>query len=1229
MENRKLLRFSLLAVFWVIFMPKGVVLAYSPETHALFSDKATELYNAHVPGNKIDDGLKNYLIDGSRREDDPPRWLNHFYDPVYNRGLESIYGNGYKSKDWAVDSKKQNDFTYKATTFLASVLSAAEAQKIELVTTETDFTWGRAIRFYINGEKEKAMFTLGHVLHLIQDSAVPDHSRNDAHPFGSPYEAYAKKFTLATGDNNLMSRLSGKSPVLFDNLDAYFIGITKYSNNNFYSQHTLGSESGYSAPAPDYDERLGDYLYAMKKDSANGDYKLFIRKTPAPWNYLISSYNTTLSLDKEGGDLVLRDYWARLSPGAVEYGAGMISLFFKEVEKAKKDPSFLPPVQKSFLGQAIGSTNSLFASVSGALNGFASDIYGLLSGTGSYTSETINLAANDNTDTENNSSEISDVSPTIAKAISLSGSGKTSSTITKPKPTATSVPKTSAKTSALPTPKTSTASLTPKPVATVAAASPTIAVKFCSFATSKSPNHGGVIFNEVAWMGGQNTGDEWIELKNISSEPLDISGWQVIDQDEQIKIILKNGTELAAGLFYLLERGEAATPIKADVLYSGNLKNDSEGLRLFDSNCNLVDEVLAKPNWPAGNNTTKATMERNVGNFNWYTSGLAFGTPRAENSLPQASQSSSSSASSGSSSGGNSGQSSGSSGGTSNTNSPTPTTAPTIVATSTLTPVPTPTPGPTQSPKEEPEIGVSSNVSHVVISEIMVGTLASSSQEFIELYNPMLEKIDLSGFSLKRKATADGPESNLISKISGAFDGKSIPARGYFLLASNQYAGSKNHDARYSQNSTFLADNGDVVILRNANGEVVDKVEYPEIERDKSWERKAWRNDICVSAQGNGEFWGNGCDTDSVSDFELRDNSNPQNTDNFLEPRSAPLAVQNFKISYDSSAMNLVFNWDASEDSSGNSHSLTYQIKDEDSSLITAIYLGAETSFVQTITQIKRLYSFLITVIDREGLKSKTTTAQIVPNFLKENIAMSHSKAKSDLAIDWSENINFDNSRILARYEVNFSETSEYAEDSWLDVGWLNRSYIKHISQGTSWHIGLRAKDPSGTYSKVISQIWDYPPVEVSLSQTENGLLGPIWGMNGTSEGSYQSIAPGQDLKFNRAIIKVVGTGAGDGATLRLSVMEAGVEGSVESPREIVQKVAEADDASGTFWFDEPVALLAGHKYWLKVEIKTWNDSRGPTRSGYQLVLSNDDAYAGGETLDDSNVDWWMKLTYE
>lgn len=186
----------------------------------------------------------------------------------------------------------------------------------------------------------------------------------------------------------------------------------------------------------------------------------------------------------------------------------------------------------------------------------------------------------------------------------------------------------------------------------------------CGFTSSQPPNRPQIIISEVAWMGMTNSAnDEWIELKNIASQEIDLTDWQLLNKNESIKINfndLKNA-KIKPGQFLLLERtDDSSAGPAADLIYTGALSNKDDGLKLFDSQCVLMDEVLANPNnstgslqgWPAGDNNSKKTMERDLSGFSWHTSVNIGGTPKKENS--QGSISYQSGSSGGSSGGGSS-----------------------------------------------------------------------------------------------------------------------------------------------------------------------------------------------------------------------------------------------------------------------------------------------------------------------------------------------------------------------------------------------------------------------------------------------------------------------------------------------------------------------------------------------------------------------------------------------
>ena len=384
MNQRKLILFFL--VFLLSFSARQV-LAYNLDTHAYLTDEAINLYNRNFPNNPISGDFKDYLLDGSRREDDNIRSMNHFYDPVNDTGLRTSIGTWEESKNWADDSANQNSLKYKVPTAIASILSAIESGKISDISTESDFTWRKAVDYYANGEKEKAFFILGHILHLIEDTSVPEHTRDDLHLNDSPYENWTDQFKLQNKDPNLSARLSGKAPIQLSNLSSYFDELAIYSNNNFYSKNTIGLTSGYKSPEPDYFSDCGDYVCGIKSDDS-GDYKILIKKRGLLNNIYSSNTETSIFLDKTGGDVIMKDYWFRLSTKAVQYSAGVINLFIKEAEAAKNDPNLHKTnEQKSFLASIASGAQGVISAIGGAIQKAANALQDILKQNNTQTEE--------------------------------------------------------------------------------------------------------------------------------------------------------------------------------------------------------------------------------------------------------------------------------------------------------------------------------------------------------------------------------------------------------------------------------------------------------------------------------------------------------------------------------------------------------------------------------------------------------------------------------------------------------------------------------------------------------------------------------------------------------------------------------------------------------------------------------------------------------------------------
>lgn len=249
------------------------------------------------------------------------------------------------------------------------------------------------------------------------------------------------------------------------------------------------------------------------------------------------------------------------------------------------------------------------------------------------------------------------------------------------------------------------------------------------------------------------------------------------------------------------------------------------------------------------------------------------------------------------------------------------------------------------------------------------GGYGRSDEEFIELYNPTENVIDLTGWSLKRLSSFTSTSTqNLVS----GFSTSTIAAKGFFLIASPEDSSTSTiPDLRYNR-SYHLANEEDVAILVNNLGEEVDRLAYQSIEGGKSLERKAWQNNSCVSAQGDGEFLGNGCDTDSATDFEIRQTPNPQNSQSLAEPRSAPTAPSVF-FTYTPSnpkAGDLItFNAVSSSDPDGQIVSYQWNFGDGDNASTTVVIINH--SYLSA-----GIYLAQLTVFDNQNTSS-TTSANI------------------------------------------------------------------------------------------------------------------------------------------------------------------------------------------------------------------------------------------------------------
>ena len=177
-------------------------------------------------------------------------------------------------------------------------------------------------------------------------------------------------------------------------------------------------------------------------------------------------------------------------------------------------------------------------------------------------------------------------------------------------------------------------------------ANDSVIVNFVPTPVSPEPEGADVVINEIAWMGSVVDGAtsttaasnaEWIELRNLSNNPVNLLSWSLVANDGTPNIFISgactNTTVAANGYFLLVRTNPAVLGVAGDCTYTGALSNTTEILTLINSASTTVDTVDGGTDWQIGgaptkgNNESKDTAQR-MDNDIWHT---AVPTPKAAN----------------------------------------------------------------------------------------------------------------------------------------------------------------------------------------------------------------------------------------------------------------------------------------------------------------------------------------------------------------------------------------------------------------------------------------------------------------------------------------------------------------------------------------------------------------------------------------------------------------------
>jgi hypothetical protein len=274
-----------------------------------------------VPSQK---SLTGWLMRGSIREDDNStetpdtdepggvfeRVFGHFFDPVNNRGLTNTFVNDPAlAPDWALTNNVTANYRlnrYNIPNTREAMWRALTLKRISSGGTLEDIQPQAGTDAKAKEDERKAYWattfrSLGDVVHLLQDMAQPQHTRNDAHSglgctfagnclggHASFYESYIKARTLGANvfrldEGFLPASVPGGAPLTPGPLKTFTLkplkydgyetpkfaayadffrgngsdsnyaakGLANYSNRGFYSFGTnLGNNAGASYPNP-------------------------------------------------------------------------------------------------------------------------------------------------------------------------------------------------------------------------------------------------------------------------------------------------------------------------------------------------------------------------------------------------------------------------------------------------------------------------------------------------------------------------------------------------------------------------------------------------------------------------------------------------------------------------------------------------------------------------------------------------------------------------------------------------------------------------------------------------------------------------------------------------------------------------------------------------------------------------------------------------------------------
>jgi len=317
-------------------------------THPALTEEIVKFYNSFAE-RKITNEELELMKQGSTLEDTWPRWVNHFYDVFHNAGLNLASIRGASELELSI--------------FLASLpykpLKSPEWAQNEIIQSKylNNRTYQRAKRLYFENKNE-ALITLGHLLHLLEDLGVPDHSRGDSHSGlfedqKSNYEGYAKYITERYYLTFAQDLIKNKSqPYNFSDIDSFFSSLSKFTGSHWFSEDTIDLRNEFFS-----EPRFGDLVINRETGLyyLNGKPILLEIKKENDSKNKNSDSNYPIITRTTNDNQIHQAYFNTIVPEIIKYGAGLLNFYFSEIKEMENEETLL--LYEKDLGRRVELAN--------------------------------------------------------------------------------------------------------------------------------------------------------------------------------------------------------------------------------------------------------------------------------------------------------------------------------------------------------------------------------------------------------------------------------------------------------------------------------------------------------------------------------------------------------------------------------------------------------------------------------------------------------------------------------------------------------------------------------------------------------------------------------------------------------------------------------------------------------------------------------------------------------